>query len=205
MRAALDARQPAAARAREVAIGRLIYAALCSVDGYVADAKGNFDWAAPDEEVHALVNDLERPVGTHLYGRRMYEVLTAWETMPTDGEPDVIKDFAEIWRAAEKIVYSKTLAKVSSKRTRIERDFDPAAVRRMKAGLDADISIGGPQLAAEAFRSGLVDECHLLLAPVVVGNGNRALQDGLSVKLDLVDQRRFKSGFVHLHYRVLDH
>jgi dihydrofolate reductase len=155
--------------------------------------------------VHALVNDLERTVGTQLYGRRMYDVLVWWETMPTDGQPKVTKDFAEIWRAADKIVYSKTLTNVSSKRTRIERHFDAAAVRRMKSSLDADISIGGPHLAAEAFRAGLVDECHLLLAPVVVGNGNRALQQGVSIKLDLVDERRFKSGFVHLHYRVVDH
>ncbi len=192
-------------RCARSSLARLIYAALCSVDGYVADAAGNFDWAAPDDEVHALANDIERTVGTQLYGRRMYDVMVAWETMPTAGEPEVIKDFAEVWRAADKIVYSKTLVGPSSKRTRIERDFDTAAVRRMKAGLDADISIGGPHLAAEAFRVGLVDECHLFLAPVVVGGGNPALQPGLSVKLELVDQRRFKSGFVHLHYRVLDH
>jgi dihydrofolate reductase len=135
----------------------------------------------------------------------MYEVLVAWETMPTEGEPAVIKDFAEIWRAADKIVYSKKLADVSSTRTRIERDFDPAAVRAMKGGLAADISIAGPHLAAEAFRAGLVDECHLFLAPVLVGNGNRAVQEGLSMKLELVAERHFKSGFVHLHYRVLDH
>ncbi len=152
-----------------------------------------------------MANDIERTIGTQLYGRRMYDVMVAWETMPTEGEPEVVKDFAEVWRAANKIVYSKTLASSSSKRTRIERDFDPAAVRRMKADLDADISIGGPHLAAQAFRAGLVDECHLLLAPVVVGSGNPALQPGLSVKLDLVAERRFKSGFVHLHYRVLDH
>jgi dihydrofolate reductase len=192
-------------RCARSSLARLIYAALCSVDGYVADAAGNFDWAAPDDEVHAFVNDIQRSAGTSLYGRRMYEVLVAWETMPTAGEPAVIQDFAELWRRADKIVYSKTLATVSSRRTRIERDFDPADVRRMKADLDADISIGGPHLAAEAFRAGLVDECHLFLAPVVVGGGNPALQPGLSVKLELVDQRRFKSGFVHLHYRVLDH
>jgi dihydrofolate reductase len=171
----------------------------------VADERGKFDWAAPDEEVHAAVNDLLRPVGTHLYGRRMYEVLLAWETMKTEGEPAVIEDFANIWRAAEKVVFSRTLAEVSSARTRIERTFDPDAVRRMKAELDRDLSIGGPHLAAEAFKAGVVDECHLFLAPVVVGGGTRALPDGRLVELELVAERRFTSGVVHLGYRVADH
>jgi dihydrofolate reductase len=155
--------------------------------------------------VHAAVNDLLRPVGTHLYGRRMYEVLLAWETMKTEGEPAVIEDFANIWRAAEKVVFSRTLADVSSARTRIERTFEPDAVRRMKAELDRDLSIGGPHLAAEAFKAGLVDECHLFLAPVVVGGGTRALPDGRFVELELVAERRFTSGVVHLGYRVADH
>src|SRR5260370_41637891 len=146
-------RRPARGQGGKGSGARLIYAALCSVDGFVADAAGTFDWAAPDDEVHASVNDIQRAVGTHLYGRRMYEVLVAWETMPTEGEPAVIKDFAEIWRAADKVVYSKTLVDVSSTRTRIERDFDPAAVRAMKGGLAADISIAGPHLPAEAFRA----------------------------------------------------
>ena len=155
-------------------MAKLIYSAITSLDGYVADEHGNFDWAAPDEEVHAFVNDLERPVGTHLLGRRMYEVLVAWETPETftDGEP-VLEEYAEIWQAADKVVYSRTLEAVSSARTRIEREFDPEAVRRMKAQAERDIGVGGPGLAAEAIRSGLVDEYHLIVSPVVVGSGIR--------------------------------
>jgi len=178
--------------------GRLIYSAIASVDGYVADADGRFDWSAPDEEVHAFVNELERPIGTHLYGRRMYEVLSVWETM--DDEHPVMRDFAEIWRAAEKVVYSRTLERVSTARTRIEREFDPDAVRAMKAR--GDLSVGGPELAGQALRAGLVDECHLLLVPVVVGGGKRALPDGLRLGLELLGERRFAGGVVHLHYRV---
>src|SRR3954471_4325179 len=133
---------------------KLIYSSIASLDGYVADQEGNFDWAAPDEEVHAFVNDLERSIGTHLFGRRMYDVLVAWETMDTDGEPPVMRDYAEIWRAADKLVYSRTLEKASSARTRIERDFDPEAVRQMKASAERDLSVGGPDLAAQAFRAG---------------------------------------------------
>jgi dihydrofolate reductase len=184
-------------------LAKLIYAALASLDGYVADADGNWDWAAPDEEVHTFVNDLTRPVGTHLYGRRMYEVLVAWETMHTaPGHPPYILDYAEIWQAADKVVYSRTLEEVSSARTRLEREFDPEAVRTLKAEATSDLSIGGPQLAAEAFRAGLVDECHLFLAPVVVGAGNRALADGVRVDLELSDKRRFANGFVYLRYDV---
>ncbi|HZJ04802.1 MAG TPA: dihydrofolate reductase family protein, partial [Nocardioidaceae bacterium] len=151
-------------------MAKLIYSAITSLDGYVADRDGNFDWAAPDEEVHAFVNDLERPVGTYLYGRRMYEVMAVWETADflTD-QPAVIQDFARIWRAADKVVYSTTLATVSSARTRIERVFDPEAVRQMKASAIRDISVGGPDLAAQAIKAGLVDECHLFIAPIVVG------------------------------------
>ena len=159
-------------------MAKLIYSAITSLDGYVADEDGNFDWAAPDEEVHAFVNDLERPVGTYLYGRRMYEVMVAWETPETftDQEP-VLQDYAEIWQAADKVVYSRTLETVSSARTRIERDFDPEAVRQMKAQAERDISVGGPGLAAEAIKAGLVDEYHLFVSPVVVGGGTRALPD----------------------------
>jgi len=149
------------------------------------------------------VNELERPIGTHLYGRRMYEVMTAWETMQTVDEPPVMKDFAEIWQAANKIVYSTTLDAVSSARTRIERNFDADAVRQLKAASDSDLSIGGPGLAAHAIEAGLVDEYHLFLAPVVVGGGTQALPDGLRLSLELLDERRFDSGFVHLHYRSL--
>jgi len=181
-------------------MGKLIYSALASLDGYVADEDGRFDWAEPDEEVHTFLNDLERPVGTYLYGRRMYEVLVAWETI-TDQTPH-IRDFAEIWRAADKVVYSRTLAAPSSARTRIERDFDPEAVRQMKAAAERDLTVGGPNLAAHAFKAGLVDECHLFLAPIVVGGGNQALPDHVRVRLELLDERRFGNGMVFLHYRT---
>ena len=181
-------------------MARLIYAALASLDGFVADEDGDFGWAAPDEEVHSFVNDLERDVGTHLYGRRMYEVLVAWETM--DDPAPVMRDYAAIWRASDKVVYSRTLDEPSSTRTRIERDFDPGAVRRMKDSAERDLSIGGPNLAAQALAAGLVDECHLLLTPVVVGGGNPALPAGL--RLELLDERRFGGGVVYLRYRPMN-
>jgi len=183
-------------------MAKLIYSAITSLDGYIADEDGNFDWAAPDEEVHAFVNDLERRIGTYLYGRRMYEVMRYWETAPSGADLPVVKDYAEIWRAADKIVYSKTLATASSARTRIERDFDPGAIRQMKARGGRDISMGGPDLAAQAIRAGLVDEFHLFLVPIVVGGGKPSLPSNVRVKLDLLDERRFGSGVVHLHYRV---
>jgi dihydrofolate reductase len=183
-------------------VGKLIYAALMSLDGYVADEDGRFDWAEPDEEVHAFINDLERPVGTHLYGRRMYEVLVAWETVSLDDQPDVFRDFAGIWRAADKIVYSRTLEQASSARTRIEREFDPSAVAELKTQAGADLAIGGPELAGHAFAAGLVDEVHLFLAPIVVGGGTPALPDGVRLELELLDERRFGNGMVHLRYRA---
>jgi dihydrofolate reductase len=152
--------------------------------------------------VHAFVNDLERPVGTYLYGRRMYEVMLAWETMNLDDQPPVIQDFAAIWRKADKIVYSKTLETASSARTRIERDFDPEAVRQMKARAGPDLAVGGPDLAAHAFEAGLVDELHLVLAPTVVGGGKRSLPDEVRLELELLDERRFGNGMVHLRYRT---
>src|ERR671910_1319731 len=183
-------------------MAKLIYSAITSLDGYVADEDGNFEWAAPDEEVHAFVNDLERSVGTYLYGRRIYEVMVVWETDHTlaDQSP-VMRDFAQIWQAADKIVYSTTLETVSTTRTRIERDFDPEAVRRMKALAGRDLIVGGPDLAAQAFKAGLVDECHLFVAPVLVGGGNRSLPDNVRLKLELLDERRFGNGMVYLHYR----
>jgi dihydrofolate reductase len=181
-------------------MARLIYSAIASLDGYVEDEDGNFDWAAPDDEVHAFVNDLERPVGTYLYGRRMYETMVYWETAA--GAAPVVRDFAEIWRAADKVVYSTTLETVSSARTRIERDFDPDAVRRLKATAGRDVTVGGPGLAAQAIGAGLVDECHLFLVPAVVGGGKRALPDGVRLELELLDERRFGSGVVHLHHRI---
>jgi dihydrofolate reductase len=183
-------------------MAKLIYATIASLDLYVADEHGNFDWAAPDEEVHAFVNDLDRQVGTYLLGRRMYEVLLAWETMDLAGQPPVIRDFAGSWRSADKLVYSRTLERPSSARTRIERDFDPEAVRRLKAAAGRDLTVGGPDLAASAFKAGLVDECHLFLVPIVVGGGTRSLPDGVRLELELLDERRFGNGTVHLHYRA---
>jgi dihydrofolate reductase len=187
-------------------VARLIYSAIASLDGYVADEDGNFDWAAPDEELHTFVNDLERPVGTHLYGRRMYEVMVFWETAHTvaDQSP-VMRDYAEIWQAADKVVYSKTLATVSSARTRIERTFDPEAIRQLKATAVRDVTVGGPDLAAQAIEAGLVDEYHLFLTPVVVGGGRQSLPYGVRVELELLDERRFGNGVVHLHYRTKSH
>jgi dihydrofolate reductase len=180
----------------------LIYGAICSLDGYVNDEHGDFDWAAPDEEVHAHVNDLERPVGTYLYGRRMYEVMRVWETMPIDDESAAMRDYTSLWRAADKVVFSSTLPSVTTARTRLERSFDPATVRSLKATATRPLSIGGPTLAAAAFAHGLVDEVHLYVNPVVVGGGTRALPDGERVDLTLVDEHRFAGGVVHLAYRV---
>ena len=182
-------------------MAKLIYSAIASLDGYVADRGGNFDWAAPDEEVHAFVNDLERPIGTYLYGRRMYEVMLFWETAPAaDAESPAVQDFTGIWQAADKVVYSTTLEAVSSARTRIEREFDPEAVRRMKAAADRDITIGGPELAAQAMKAGLVDEWQLFVTPFVVGGGKRALPSNVRFGLELLDERRFGSGVVFLRY-----
>ena len=183
-------------------MANLICLTLCSLDGYVADENGNFDWAEPAEDVHALVNDLSRPVGTFLFGRRMYEVLVAWETLETSDQPAVIRDFAGIWHAADKIVYSRTLDEVSSARTTIERDFDAEAVRALKASSERDLGIGGPELAAHAIRAGLVDEYQLFVVPAVVGGGTRFFPDGVRLDVDLVDQRRFGNGTVHLRYRT---
>jgi dihydrofolate reductase len=183
-------------------VARLVYSSIASLDGYVADARGDFGWAAPDEEVHRFVNDLEREVGTYLYGRRMYEVMVVWETMGGEGARPVSRDYAEIWRSAEKVVYSRTLEAPRSPRTRIERSFEPDAVRRMKDEAERPLGIGGPELAAHALRDGLVDELHLFLAPVIVGGGKRALPDDVRLELELVSERRFESGFVHLHHRV---
>lgn len=184
-------------------MGSLIYSTIGSLDGYIEDRDGKFDWAEPDEEVHRFVNDLERPVGTYLYGRRMYEVMAFWETAHTlADQPDYSREFAEIWQAAEKVVYSKTLEAPSTARTRIERDFEPQAVRRMKAAAGRDISVGGPNLASQALRAGLLDEYHLFVAPIVVGGGKRSLPDDARVELELLDERRFGNGMVYLRYRV---
>jgi dihydrofolate reductase len=181
---------------------KLIYSAITSLDGYIEDEDGKFDWAEPDEEVHAFINDLQRSVGTYLYGRRLYGVMAAWEALTFGDQPSVMRDFAEIWRAAEKIVYSRTLEVVSTARTRVERDFDPEAVREMKTAAERDLAVGGPELAAQAFEAGLVDELHLFVAPIVVGGGKQSLPDNVRLKLELLDERRFGRGMVYLRYRT---
>jgi dihydrofolate reductase len=184
-------------------MAKLIYAAIASLDGYVEDEQGRFDWAAPDDEVHAFVNDLDRPIGTYLYGRRMYETMVFWETVSNEtDEPAVFRDYAGIWRAAEKIVYSRTLHTASSARTRIEHEFDQHAIRQLKQSSEADIAVGGAELAGHAIRAGLVDECHLFLCPIAVGAGKRALLDNVRAQLELLDEHRFRNGVVHLHYRI---
>ena len=182
-------------------MAKLHYTAITSLDGYVADADGRFDWSEPDEEVHTFVNDLERPIGTYLLGRRMYDVLVAWETMDTADEPPAMEDYADIWRTADKIVYSRSLDAVTSAKTRLERSFDPDEIREMKTSAERDLSVGGPDLAAQAFRAGLVDEIQLFLAPVVVGGGTRALPGEVRLDLELLEERRFGNGTVYVRYR----
>lgn len=173
-----------------------------SLDGYVADESGGFGWAEPDEAVHSFINELEHPVGTYLLGRRMYEVMAAWDTMGTsDDEPAYIRDFANLWRDADKVVYSSTLAGVLSARTRVEREFSPDAIRGLKAAAERDISIGGPTLAAAAIEAGLVDEYKLFVVPYVSGGGLATFARGVRLHLELVEERRFPSGFVYLDYR----
>ncbi len=184
-------------------MAKLIYSAITSLDGYIEDERGGFDWAMPDEEVHAFVNDLERPIGTYLYGRRMYETMVYWETVDTASDQHAVaRDYAQVWRAAEKIVFSRTLQTVSSARTRIEHELDVDAIQRLKETSGSDISIGGAELAGHAISAGLVDEIHLLVAPVMVGGGKRSLPDNVFARLQLMDEHRFQGGFVHLHYRM---
>jgi dihydrofolate reductase len=184
-------------------MAKLIYFTPTSLDGYIADETGTFDWAAPDEEVLAFINDLERPIGMHLYGRKMYQTMAIWET------PDVIpgrtaemSGFARIWQAADKIVFSKSLETVSTPKTRLEREFDPQAVRELKAQLPHDVSVGGPTLAAHTIRTGLVDEYHLLVVPILLGGGKPVLPGNICVKLDLLEERRFANGMVYLRYHT---
>ncbi|MBK6324537.1 MAG: dihydrofolate reductase family protein [Chloroflexi bacterium] len=185
-------------------MARLIYSAISSLDGYIEDTNGRFDWAAPDEEVHGFINNLERTAGTHLYGRRMYETMKSWETDPNliAGSP-ITRDFAQIWQAADKIVYSKTLTAVSTRKTHLERNFDPEAIKRLKEAKEQDILIGGPHLAAHAFSAGLIDECHLFLAPVLVGGGKQSLPSNVYLELELLEERHFGSGMVFLRYRTV--
>jgi dihydrofolate reductase len=179
---------------------KLIYSAISSLDGYTADTAGSFDWAAPDEEVHAFVNELERPIGTYLYGRAMYETMAVWAEPPAADQPAVIHDFAEIWQAADKVVYSTSLEEVTTPRTRLEPAFEPDAVRAMKDAAERDLTIGGPYLGSRAIEAGLVDEYQLFLAPVVVGGGRPSLPGGVRLDLELVDEHRFAGGFVFLRY-----
>ena len=181
----------------------LTYLAHTSIDGYIADEHGKFGWAEPDAEVHAFINDLERPVGTHLYGRRMYEVLVAWETLDLTDQPTYIRDYAEIWRASDKIVYSSSLEAVSSARTTLERAFDPETVRALKASATRDLAIGGPMLAAGAFAAGLIGEVHHFVAPVTVGAGTRGLPCSGLTRFELLEQRRFRNGTTFARYRTL--
>jgi dihydrofolate reductase len=183
-------------------MGKLIYSAITSLDGYIEDQSGHFDWAEPDEEVHAFINDLVRPIGTHLYGRRMYETMAAWETDEHLGNRPVSVDFARIWRAADKVVFSRTLKTASTARTTIEATFEPDVIRQLKSSAHSNLSIGGPDVAASAFRAGLIDECHHFLNPVVVGGGKPALPNQVRMRLALLDERRFGNGVVYLHHSV---
>lgn len=179
-------------------MAKLICTASTSLDGYVADADGNFDWTAPDPQVHSFINDLERPNGTYLYGRRVYEVMRVWEDMEIEGQPPYIQDYARIWRAADKVVYSRTLGSVPTARTRLEAELDIEAVRRLVAESPSDVSIGGATLAAHAIRAGLVDEFRIFLVPVIVGGGTRLLPDGARAQLELLETKTFNSGTVYL-------
>jgi dihydrofolate reductase len=183
-----------------VTVAKLIFSAITSLDGYIEDEDGNFDWAAPDEEVHSFVSDLERSIGTYLYGRRMYETMVYWETV--DDSNAVARDFASMWRSAEKVVFSRTLQASSSAKTRLEREFDPRVIQEMKSSQERDITVGGPDLAAQAFKAGLVDEIQFFLTPVVVGGGKPSLPDNVRIGLELLSERRFRSGVVFLHYRT---
>jgi dihydrofolate reductase len=183
-------------------MGKLTYSTNLSLDGFVADKEGQFQWAAPDEEVFAFINELVRPETVQLYGRRMYEIMTYWQTEPVNNEPGLERDFATMWRAAEKVVYSSTLTTPSTPKTRIEKVFEPEAVRGLKESTQGDLSISGPTLAAHAFRAGLVDECHLFVKPILVGGGLRAFPTDFRSELHLEEERRFRSGIVYLKYRL---
>jgi dihydrofolate reductase len=184
-------------------MGRLVYTGITSLDGYIADETGAFDWSAPDEEVHTFINDQERAFGTYLYGRRLYEVMVAWETMDArPDEPEAIREYTRVWKAADKIVFSSTLQDVASQRTRIERVFDPEAVRTLARDSTTDVTIGGAELAGHALAAGLVDELRVFVSPVIVGGGTALLPDGLRLDLRLLDERRFDNGVIYAAYAV---
>jgi dihydrofolate reductase len=184
-------------------MAKLIYVSNVSLDGYIEDERGNFDWTAPNDEVFAFITDLVRSSGTYLYGRRMYETMAVWETDPAlAAQSELRSDFAHVWQAATKVVYSTTLPEVSTAKTRLERNFDPEAVRDLKASATKDLTVGGPNLAAHAFRAGLVDECQLFIWPVLIGAGKSSLPRDTRADLELLDERRFSNGVVYVRYRV---
>jgi dihydrofolate reductase len=184
-------------------VGRLIYSTQVSLDGFIEDRSGSFGWSEPDDEVHAYINDVLRPIGTHLYGRRLYDVMVFWETVPDDSSvPPVQRDFGRVWRGADKVVYSRTLDRPASGRTTLEREFDPDAVRRLKAESDADLLVGGAELAGAALRAGLVDEVGLFVFPLLLGGGRSAWGEDVRARLELREERRFGGGIVHLRYDV---
>jgi dihydrofolate reductase len=183
-------------------MGRLIYSAICSLDGYVEDATGNFDWAAPDEEVHRAVNQQERAIGTYLYGRRMYETMRFWQDTDSTRDSAVVADYGAIWRAADKIVFSRTLTAVDTPKTTLVTAFDAGGIRALKASSDTDLSIGGSDLAGQALAAGLVDDVHLYVAPITVGGGKPVFPGDAQTSLELVEVGRFRRGSVHLHYRT---
>ncbi len=185
-------------------MANLIYVTNVSLDGFIEDEHGGFEWTEPDDEQFVFVTDLVRPVGTYIYGRRLYETMAVWETEPAlAAQSELMADFAHVWQAADKIVYSTTLDAVSTGRSRLERNFDPAAVRKMKATTSRDLMVGGANIAAHAFSAGLIDECHLFIGPCVVGRGKPSLPSELRAKLELLDERRFGNGVVYVRYRIL--
>ncbi|MGH2922751.1 MAG: dihydrofolate reductase family protein [Solirubrobacterales bacterium] len=186
-------------------MAKLTYAMAASLDGYVEDEQGSFAWAKPDEEVHRFVNERERDIGTYLLGRRMYETMAVWETDPLIAqESEYMREYAEIWQGVDKVVYSRTLDAVPTRRTRLEREFDPDAIRALKASAERNLAVAGPNLASSAFEAGLVDEIRLLIAPAIVGAGKPVLPAGARVDLELVEERRLANGMVHLRYRARD-
>ena len=182
-------------------MGKLIYAITTSLDGYVAESNGNFDWAEPSEEVHFAFNEIVRNVGTSLFGRKMYEVMKVWDDIPADGDSEAMNDYVKIWNETSKIIYSTSLVEVTTANTILERSFNAGAVKKQVAESDRDFAIGGPHLAAQAIKAGIVDEYHQIIAPVIIGNGNHWLPKDINIELELIDVRKFENGFVHLHYR----
>jgi dihydrofolate reductase len=184
-------------------MAKLIYVSNVSLDGYFEDEHGSFDWTAPDDDLFAFITDLVRPVGTYLYGRRLYDTMAPWEADPAlAAQSELMADFANVWQAADKVVYSTTLDAVSTAKTRLEHNFDPASVRDMKASAISDLTVGGSDLAAHALRAGLVDECHLFIRPVLIGGGKPALPSDTRSELELLDDRRLSNGVVYLRYRI---